>query len=77
MADLMVAIAPARRASISLRFPTGAERLAFARSLCDKYGLPGERAEAAASIEPGSYTAVINALGLETEAESFFAASQE
>ena len=70
MTDLMAAVAPEHRATIALRFPIGDDRLAFAQSLCAEYGLPPERAEATASIEPWSYTAVRRALGLAIGAEA-------
>ncbi|MEC8193028.1 MAG: hypothetical protein VX127_09850 [Myxococcota bacterium] len=70
MTDLMAAVAPEHRATIALRFPFGESRLAFAQSLCAEHGLPPERAEATASIEPWSYTAVRRALGLAIDAEA-------
>ena len=77
MTNLMAAVAPEHRATIALRFPIGDDRLAFAQSLCAKHGLPPERAEVTASIEPWSYTAVRSALGLAIDAEASRAPEQE
>ena len=77
MTNLMTVVAPERRASIALRFPVGDERVAFAQSLCAQHGLSSERAAATATIEPWSYTAVWDALGLSTATESLPVSGQE